>query len=140
MIKFSAVHTNLTVADPERSVRFYEEAFGLKPVRHVDSSDGTFRLVFLEAEGGGHRLELTWFRERSQDYRPAVKEEELGFIPHLAFMPEGSYEEALNFHRSLGIVCFESEKRGVYFVKDPDGYWLEVLPRERALAGQSRTV
>ena len=130
-MKFTAIHTNITVADLERSIEFYEKAFGLKVVRRVNGADGAFKLVFLETEEGGHRLELTWFRDRVGTYKPAPNEEELGFIPHLAFMPE-DFDEALKYHKELGIVCFESPHRGIYFVKDPDGYWVEVVPRNRA--------
>jgi lactoylglutathione lyase len=130
-MKFTAIHTNITVADLERSVRFYEEAFGLQVVRRVNGADGVFNLVFLETEKGGHRLELTWFRDRVETHKAAPQEEEQGFIPHLAFMPE-DFDEALQAHKEMGIVCLESPKRGVYFVKDPDGYWVEVVPRSRA--------
>lgn len=130
-MKFTAIHTNITVADLERSVEFYDKAFGLKVVRRVNGAEGVFNLAFLETEEGGHRLELTWFRDRVETHKAAPNEEDQGFIPHLAFMPD-DFDEALKHHKEMGIVCFASSKRGVYFVKDPDGYWVEVVPRTRA--------
>lgn len=130
-MKFTAIHTNITVADLERSIAFYDRAFGLKAVRRVNGADGIFNLAFLEAEVGGHRLELTWFSDRVETHKAAPNEEDQGFIPHLAFIPE-DFDLALQYHKDMGIVCFESPKRGVYFVKDPDGYWVEVVPRSRA--------
>ena len=38
------------------------------------------------------------------------------------------YDKARAFHREKGWVCFENEAMGIYFIKDPDGYWLEILP------------
>lgn len=43
---FSFNHFNFNVLDLERSLRFYDEAFGLKPVREKLASDGSFKLVF----------------------------------------------------------------------------------------------
>ena len=31
-------------------------------------------------------------------------------------------------HRAMGCVCFENPDMGVYFIEDPDGYWIELVP------------
>jgi lactoylglutathione lyase len=31
-------------------------------------------------------------------------------------------------HEEMGCICFENPEMGIYFIKDPDGYWLEILP------------
>jgi lactoylglutathione lyase len=31
----------------------------------------------------------------------------------------------------MGCICFENEAMGIYFINDPDNYWLEVLPAGR---------
>lgn len=130
-MNFTVIHTNITVQDLDRSVEFYQKFFGFKVVRRVDPEDGSFRLVFLEIEPDTHRLELTWYPESDETQAFEGKGKDQGFIPHLALMPE-DFEQAHQYHRDMGIVCFESEKRGIYFVKDPDGYWVEVVPRTRA--------
>jgi lactoylglutathione lyase len=28
----------------------------------------------------------------------------------------------------MGCICFENPTLGIYFIQDPDGYWLEILP------------
>ena len=28
----------------------------------------------------------------------------------------------------MGCICFENTEMGIYFIKDPDGYWLEIVP------------
>jgi len=38
------------------------------------------------------------------------------------------YNEALDLHEEMGCICFENEAMGIYFIVDPDGYWLEILP------------
>ncbi len=130
-MKFQPIHTNITVADLEKSVAFYEKALGFKVARRFDGADGSFRLAFLEIEEGGHRLELTWYKDHAP-YRPGENEERFGFIPHIGFAPD-DFDAALAYHKELGVVCLESPKRGVYFIKDPDGYWMEIVPLHRAL-------
>ena len=31
----------------------------------------------------------------------------------------------------MGCICFENPAMGIYFIEDPDGYWVEILPAER---------
>ena len=46
---------------------------------------------------------------------------------HLAFQAK-DYEAAHKKHEEMGCICFENEAMGIYFIVDPDGYWLEILP------------
>ena len=38
------------------------------------------------------------------------------------------YAAAHKKHKEMGCICFENEAMGIYFIVDPDGYWLEILP------------
>ena len=31
-------------------------------------------------------------------------------------------------HKKMGCICYENPMMGIYFINDPDGYWLEILP------------
>ena len=31
-------------------------------------------------------------------------------------------------HKEMGCICFENPAMGIYFINDPDGYWLEIVP------------
>ncbi|HBK95560.1 MAG TPA: lactoylglutathione lyase, partial [Porphyromonadaceae bacterium] len=31
------------------------------------------------------------------------------------------------YHKEMGCVCYENESMGLYFIVDPDGYWIEIL-------------
>ena len=33
-------------------------------------------------------------------------------------------------HGEMGCVCYENPDMGIYFIEDPDGYWLEVVPEK----------
>lgn len=99
---FSFNHFNFNVFDLERSLKFYDEAFGLKPVREKTASDGSFRLVYLGDGVTDFQLELTWLRDRTEPYD--LGEQEF----HLAFVAE-SMEKA---HKSM-------KKWVVYALKTP---------------------
>ena len=118
---FSFNHFNFNVFDLERSLKFYDEAFGLKPVREKVASDGSFKLVFLGDGVTDFQLELTYLCDRTEPYD--LGEQEF----HLAFVAE-DMEKAHALHEKMGCICFENPKMGIYFVEDPDGYWVEVVP------------
>ncbi|MHB0995707.1 MAG: VOC family protein [Elusimicrobiales bacterium] len=124
-MKFTFSHNNLNVLDLEKSLRFYKEALGLREVRRKDAADGSFTLVFLGDGATGHRLELTWLRDRKEKYN--LGDNEL----HLAFDAD-DYEAAHARHKAMGCICYENPGMGIYFIEDPDGYWLEILPGRKA--------
>ena len=118
MIRFA--HNNFNVVDLEKSMKFYEEALNLKEVHRLENPD--FTLVYL-GDGGNtpHELELTWIKGRTEKYN--LGENEF----HLAFYTD-DYEELHAKHKEMGCICYENEAMGIYFIIDPDGYWLEIIP------------
>ncbi len=114
-------HFNFNVLDLERSVAFYKEALGLHIVREKESKDGSFRLVFLGEDYTGFQLELTWLRDRKEPYD--LGEGEF----HLAFRTD-EYDALHARHAAMGCICFENPDMGIYFIEDPDGYWIEIVP------------
>ena len=119
---FSFAHNNLNVRDLDKSLDFYREALGLTEARRKEAEDGSFIIVYLaDAAGSNHRLELTWLRDWDRPYNLGDNE------IHLAFTVD-DFAAAHALHEKMGCICFENEKMGIYFITDPDGYWLEVLP------------
>ncbi len=114
-------HFNFNVLDLERSLKFYDEALGLKVVREKKAADGSFILKFLGDGVSAFTLELTWLRDRSEPYD--LGEQEF----HLAFMTE-DMAAAHEKHEKMGCICFENPSMGIYFIEDPDGYWIEIIP------------
>lgn len=117
-------HFNINVTDLDRSIRFYRDALGLTELKRKEAADGSFILVYL-TDGSGFRLELTWLRDHSQPYELGENES------HLCLRVEGDYDEARRYHREMGCVCYENEAMGLYFIHDPDDYWIEILPMKR---------
>lgn len=120
MTKF--YHFNFNVVDLERSLAFYKQALGLEPVREKTAADGSFRLIYLGQEESDFQLELTWLRDRGD--RPY----DLGECEfHLAFLTD-EYDALHRRHQEMGCICFENPGMGIYFIQDPDGYWIEIVP------------
>ena len=121
MTKF--YHFNFNVVDLDRSLEFYHKALNLSPVRTKEAEDGSFKLVFLGDEtGSDFQLELTWLRSRG-DKPYNMGESEF----HLAFRTD-EFDALHARHKEMGCICFENLEMGVYFITDPDGYWIEIVP------------
>lgn len=121
-IKTHFDHVNFNVTDIARSIEFYRRALGIAPVREINADDGSFRIVFLANADQSFGLELTWLRDHPQPYELGDNES------HLAVRVEGDYDEARRHHREMGCICFENHDMGLYFINDPDDYWIEILP------------
>ncbi len=122
-MRFKFNHNNINVFDLEKSVAFYKEALGLQELRRYEPEHGEFILVYLGDGGGTHRLELTWLRDMDRPYNLGDNES------HLA-LSVNDFDAALKKHKEMGCVCFENETMGIYFIEDPDGYWIEIIPEK----------
>lgn len=124
-MNFKMIHDNYNVRDLDRSLAFYREALGLTERRRSAAQDGSFIIVYVGSDTGDFELELTWLREHPEAYNLG----ECEF--HLAFRTD-DYERAHALHEQMGCICFENPAMGIYFITDPDGYWLEILPPHEA--------
>lgn len=123
-----AIHSMIRVLDEQRSVDFYQNAFALKIADRLDFD--TFTLVYLSNDENAFELELTINKGTTEAY-------DLGNgYGHLAFCVDDLDAEHARFS-SLGyqprdIVEFNREGSLLarfFFVKDPDGYSIEVLQK-----------
>ncbi len=121
-MKFKMVHENYNVADLEKSMAFYEKALGLHEVRRSENS--AFTIVYMGNEESSFQLELTWLKDHPQAY-------DLGECEfHLAFVVD-DFDAAHKLHEEMGCICYENTAMGLYFIEDPDGYWLEIIPTRK---------
>lgn len=118
-MSFRMIHENYNVADLEKSMEFYEKALDLHEVRRKTSDD--FIIVYMSNDDSDFELELTWLKEHPEPY-------DLGECEfHLAFKAD-DFAAAHKKHEEMGCIVFENHAMGIYFITDPDGYWLEILP------------
>ena len=120
-MKFKPVHENYNVADLEKSLEFYKNALGLTEKRRHTSADGSFTICFIGTEDCGFEMELTCLADHPQKYD--LGEDEF----HIAFVTD-DFEAAHKHHAEMGCICYENTAMGLYFIEDPDGYWIEILP------------
>ena len=119
---FRFTHNSFNVTDLQRSLDFYEKALGLKELRRRESEDGSFILVFLGDGVSEHQLELTWLRDWEKD-RYDLGDNEF----HLGLRAD-DIDAAHALHEEMGCICYENTNMGLYFIEDPDGYWIEIIP------------
>lgn len=118
-MQFKMIHENYNVTDLDRTLAFYENALGLTEKRRKTSEN--FTIVFIGNDQSDFELELTWLKDHPQPYNLG----ECEF--HLAFRTD-DFEAAHQRHSKMGCICYENTAMGIYFITDPDGYWLEILP------------
>ncbi len=119
-MNFHFAHNNFNVLDLEKSLKFYEDALGFKAVRKLN---GPGFILAYRSDGGQtpHELELTWIKDRQEPYN--LGENEF----HLAVATE-DFAGAHKKHKDMGCICYENQEMGIYFINDPDGYWIEIIP------------
>lgn len=123
-MKFHFDHNNINVYDLNKSLSFYQEALGLSEVKRHEHADGEFILVYLGDGSSPHLLELTWLKGRTEPYNLGDNEF------HLALRVE-DFQAAYAHHKKMGCICYENKEMGIYFINDPDNYWVEILPAEK---------
>ena len=123
-MKFKMIHENYNVQDLNKSLAFYEKALGLTERRRKTAADGSFIIVYIGNDASEFELELTWLASHPEKYD--IGEQEF----HLAFHVD-DFDAAHKLHDEMGCICYENHDMGIYFIQDPDGYWLEIIPADR---------
>ena len=116
---FTFNHFNFNVLDLDCSLEFYDKALGLKPVRETHGDN--FTLVYLGDGKNDFQLELTYLHDRKEPY-------ELGELEYHLAMTTDDIEASVKLHEELDCIVFVNEGMGIYFIEDPDGYWIEIIP------------
>lgn len=148
---FTYNHTMLRIKDPVKSLEFYTGVLGMTLLRHSQYPDAKFDLYFLakltadERENLPQTDDLTAYVSRQRGILELThnygSENDDGF----------SYHNGNSEPRGFGHICFsvpdlkeavawfdkknvpfqkrpeEGSMRDIAFIKDPDGYWVEVI-------------
>ncbi|WP_077598658.1 VOC family protein [Olsenella urininfantis] len=120
-MKARCVHRCTHVLDREKTVEFYERALGFRVVRVQGPEDGSWSNTFMVNDESPFELELTWNRGRVDPY------ENGGMDMHLAFRVD-DFDAYHRLHQEMGCIQKENPKMGLYFIVDPDGQRIEILP------------
>ena len=122
------IHSMIRVLDEARSVAFYRGVFGLEIADRYEFE--SFTLIYMRDPASQFELELTVNRGRGEPYQ-------LGDgYGHLAFVVEDLDAEHARMDRDGAapgpVRTLEREGQPFarfFFIKDPDGYSIEVLQR-----------
>ncbi|WP_154115814.1 lactoylglutathione lyase [Vibrio cincinnatiensis] len=129
------LHTMLRVGDLDRSIEFYTNVMGMKLLRKNENTEYKYTLAFLGYgdESDGAVIELT--------YNWGVAEYDLGnAYGHIAIGVDDIYATCDAIKSAGGNVTREAGpvKGGsthIAFIKDPDGYMVELIQNTQASAG-----
>ncbi|MDA7822384.1 VOC family protein [Opitutales bacterium] len=121
------LHTRMRVSDLEKTLKFYQQVFGLEVTRRHESPRGS-KLAFLAVPNSDEEIEITYFPGSG----PVKVQEDL---MHLAF----EVESMSAFQKHLDIIDVplsdgptKSSSGSVFaFVDAPEGYEIEVIERPR---------
>lgn len=122
------VHSMIRVVDEARATDFYRRAFGLVPVDRVAFDD--FTLIYLRNATSPFELELTVNKGRTEPY--ALGE---GYGHFAVVVDNLEVEHARMEAEQLKPGPLRELKHGgarlarFFFIKDPDGYSIEVIER-----------
>ena len=157
---FTLNHSMLRVKDPERSLAFYTGVLGMRVLRRLDFQEMAFSLYFLAKLHEGERppadaadrtqwtfsqraiLELThnWGTEKEPDFAYHNGNDKPQGFGHICFsVPD--LDAAVAWFDRHGVEFVKRPDQGklkdIAFIKDPDGYWIEIVQPEktRALSG-----
>lgn len=122
------IHSMVRVLDEARAVEFYRKAFGLDVQDRLDFEG--FTLIYMRSPETAFELELTVNKGRTEPYN-------LGDgYGHIAFSVDDLDAARARMERAglspgpLRELALRGEPVGrFFFIKDPDGYSIEVLQR-----------
>lgn len=127
MSELRMMHTMLRVGNLQRSIAFYTELLGMKLIKELDFPEGEFTLAFVGygAEENNTVIELT--------YNYGQSEYEMGnAFGHIALETPDIYATAEKLKKAGAEFTLEPGpmqhgKTHIAFLKDPDGYFIELV-------------
>ena len=127
-MKTKYLHTMVRVKDLDVSIAFYE-LLGLKKIRHYDSEQGRFSLIFMAPEGQEDcPVELTYNWD-GDDELPSDSRH----FGHLAYEVENIYKMCTHLMENNVIINRPPRDGRMAFVRSPDNISIELLQAGNSL-------
>ena len=122
-MKAKMVHRGIHVLELEKSLASSKRAFELDVVRELTRAGGSRKIVYIGTDATDFELELVGERDRTEPYDNGSDD------THLAFAVD-DIDAARVLHDEMDCVCHELGRDGIYFIEDPDGCCLEIVPSD----------
>ncbi|KAI6685195.1 hypothetical protein NL676_031108 [Syzygium grande] len=141
--------TMFRIKDPKASLDFYSRVLGMSLLKRLDFPDMKFSLYFMGYEdpksaptnavdrtvwtfGQKATIELThnWGTESDPDFKYHNGNSEPRGFGHIGITVDDTYKACERFEK-LGVEFVkkpdDGKMKGIAFIKDPDGYWIEIF-------------
>ena len=127
-MKTKYLHTMVRVKDLDASLAFYE-LLGLKKIRHYDSEQGRFSLIFMAPEGQEDcPVELTYNWDGDEELPSDSRH-----FGHLAYEVENIYKMCTHLMENNVIINRPPRDGRMAFVRSPDNISIELLQAGNSL-------
>jgi lactoylglutathione lyase len=127
------IYTGIRVRGLDESLRFYTELLGMEVVEKREPTPPTDgEVVTLQSPDATQRLELNWYAEGIRFGSAYSIDEDLD---QLGFEVNDRDEALAELETKGGEVLIRPGEIGGWreaFVKDPNGIWIELLPRKKS--------
>ncbi|KAF7274502.1 hypothetical protein GWI33_012846 [Rhynchophorus ferrugineus] len=146
---FIMQQTMFRIKDPRKSLPFYSEVLGMKLLSKLDFPSMKFSLYFMGYEestpgdlssgartewalGRKATIELThnWGTENDTEFSYHNGNQEPKGFGHIGLVVPDVYKACERFEK-LGVNFIkkpdDGKMKGIAFITDPDGYWIEIL-------------
>lgn len=128
------LHSMIRVGDLDRSINFYTERLGMKFLRKSDHPDEEYTLVFLGygTEKDSTVLELTYnYGVSSYDHGQAYG--------HIAIAVDDVHKAVAELKENNIPIDYQDDRGFMAFIRDPDGYQIELLNEKMMLKNAEET-
>jgi len=126
-------HTMLRVKDLDKSLDFYCRLFGMTLYRRRDNEGGKYSVAFLGYgdENSNPAIELTYNWGRDEDYDKGDGYGHIAIgVPDIYALCEMLEKEGVDIPRPVGPLAHGGSNASIIaFVRDPDGYMIELGER-----------
>ncbi|MDR0472308.1 MAG: VOC family protein [Treponema sp.] len=116
---FRLEHSCIHVTDLKKALEFYEKALDLKEIRRKGSAK--MEVVFIGNDESSRQLALIQKSGQTGAY-------DMGDNSTHFAMRTDDLETARQKHAAMECIDHELPEFGVYFIRDPDGYLIEIMP------------
>lgn len=123
-MKLRINHFNINVVNLQNSIKFYQDNLDMHILREKQHPNNDYHLVYMADDTNNVTIELTWIKSKIGKYDLGDNEF------HIAFTTD-DFENTYKRHKDAGVIIYENPKMGVYFIGDPDGYWIEITKEKK---------